>query len=733
MSKTLLKDDKLRTTTKTKSNTSKDETKPKRSKDEPTVSKRSKDDVVTKRKVVNGVSSTADSKTVQKQSSMDKIEKKSTKPTGKIGNGKANDVKTKVEAKTANGRSEKLVKKEPSIEKATAKHDKSDQIRSKDKVSSKPVKKTPTKPVEASKSEVLPSKSKPASNRPVPMKASHSIGAKSIAATTISSKNIMNQVHNVTVSSPPPVRREIATIDAVIERQRSEEAAQQPQNPLPRGRTRTRTLEDDEIVLLKPKPTEPVKSDTQPELAQAVEIKPPISFEVKVSDEPRRMLSKKPEPVMHGEDATSDNEDYEDDFETYESDFESDVSDAEDSDSETSESQETISSGESESDDNVVSTASKHPFETGHSFDNSEFDSGSFELKVLSARKRERKDMEAAAISRRDQQLEVQNDSGIENISNTFGGIAPIPIQNGPMNSLDLNNKTFDNISDIENDAVNSLDTNRSKANSGQTKAKSRLARRGEEILSKITLDVMNYVLFDFKPIPYDLFMKIYGNSNTTQATVQTHNNRIDQECQSEAITVQNSWTQYPVSFYSQHMGQADFSDYKNGCGSEKEKHDNDNVNLERSCEYSLNLIRNMSFVEASRIDSDVNARNIDYEHLHRFLVESEMTMSRILNKPHRQLNEPVLPYTSGFLRLNTSFNAHFESTKVQRIFVIASLPGFLFTLHRDQSSELNMLIMWNLAALSTPVCLLSVWSKVVCLEIHPKIKDIVFAGLGDG
>lgn len=44
----------------------------------------------------------------------------------------------------------------------------------------------------------------------VPLKASHAIEAK-IVSDNISSKNVMNRVHNVTISSPPPVRREIVS------------------------------------------------------------------------------------------------------------------------------------------------------------------------------------------------------------------------------------------------------------------------------------------------------------------------------------------------------------------------------------------------------------------------------------------------------------------------------------------------------------------------------------------
>lgn len=154
-----------------------------------------------------------------------------------------------------------------------------------------------------------------------------------------------------------------------------------------------------------------------------------------------------------------------------------------------------------------------------------------------------------------------------------------------------------------------------------------------------------------------------------------------------------------------------------------------------------MNLIRNMTVkinsTDESKDEKDIEntTNNIDYENLNRFLLESEMTLSRILNvqvqKHSRTLNEPLLPISNGFLTLKPKFN--FKNRKIHRTFATDALPGFLFTLHRDIESELNVIAMWNLVSLRSPVCLLSVWSKVLCLEIHPKIKDIVFAGLDDG
>lgn len=674
--------------------------------------------------------------------------------------------------------------------------------------------------------------------------------AATATASILSTKNVMNQIHNVTIQSPPPMRREIVAIDEKPFEPRPVEASEQR-----RGRTRTRTLEAAEIVLLRPNTSsgmEPsiiaqpalmptlvnhnLANKTQIEAAPIlnagiekamVEIKPAVSFEVMLNDkgqddDTKNLSQNKKMPKQnvdanvaadhktHGTandiavDAVNESDNYEDDFESYESDFETDVSNGggegeeeEEEESDASENDEqngiSISTGESDTDnENVISTASKHPFETGHSMENGELDSGSFEMKVISARSRAQHKTDTVTVGgatsvaalHSEHQHEMQNDSGIENCSNTVG-IAVMATHNGQMNSLDANNKTFDNISDIEIEgAAISLDTmnaanlipnpspNRNpNANTKSMavsksietkpipKQKSRLERRGEELLSKITLDVMNYVLFDFKPIPYELFMKIYGNSNTVQVAVQTHNDRIDQECQCDKIAMQTVWSQHPIAYYSEHMTRSDFDDYKNGYGTVAPTMDADsqnncdastNENHNRTCENSLNLIHKMAIqanvaTEKSRCDDameNVGKLNIDYGRLNRFLLESEMTLARILNmhnvkKRFRSLTESALPISSGYLTLKPSFTAATASAvanqKIQRTFAIDALPGFLFTLHVDNESKLNILALWHLSKLNEPVCLLSVWSNILCVEIHPKIRDIVFAGLDDG
>jgi hypothetical protein len=41
--------------------------------------------------------------------------------------------------------------------------------------------------------------------------------------------------------------------------------------------------------------------------------------------------------------------------------------------------------------------------------------------------------------------------------------------------------------------------------------------KRGEELLDMIQLDTVNFTLLELAPVPYEVYMKIYGCSNTLQ------------------------------------------------------------------------------------------------------------------------------------------------------------------------------------------------------------------------
>lgn len=448
-----------------------------------------------------------------------------------------------------------------------------------------------------------------------------------------------------------------------------------------------------------------------------VDVRPPISFEVKLEDNQEVFIQNSKHETQ------SDSEEYEDDFELYESDFETDISSGEQEDSSTTQS--TIGSDDSVTDENVVSTASKHPFDMGASIENCEFESGSYEMKIIQNNQN--------TVPLGNQQTEQQNDSGIENSSNVLNAS-----HCGQLNSLELINKTADNISDIEIESGNSLNANSNKQiGTTRTKTKSKLTKRGDELLRKITLDNMNYVLFDFKPIPYELFMKIYGSNNMTQVSVQTHNDRVDQECQCNKVPTETSWTQCPITFYTKNISEIDFNDYKKGSGRciDSSSSEQSDGNLDKTFDHSLNIIQNtLPGIDYNKWK--INLLTFNFEELNRFLVECELTMANlILDRPKTRkmhMKKSDIPISFGFFELSLS-SICIGSEKVKRIFSSSSLPGFLFTLHREMRTNLDIIALWNLFVVEVPMCLLSVWSHVGCIAVHPGIKNVIFAGLQDG
>lgn len=607
-----------------------------------------------------------------------------------------------------------------------------------------------TKPaIKSNPSKLIKTEPKPnnVSKRQAPLRASHSvISIAKPSIVTVSPNNVMNKVHNVTVSSPPSVRRDITSeVEAPSE---TEEIS------ITRDRTRTRTLDKSEIILLKsnehnvpivldkPKSVNVPANNTVPVQQINVEIKQPISFEVNFDDNRnektihnQQKLERSPQPdEIANKSDENDDDSYADDFESYESDFETDISSNgnNSSDEKLPSSRASTSSESSDEEPNIQSGDVKHPFEPKKIDDEHELDSGSFELKVLSTKAHSTEHPDS--VPQIEKHSEIQNDSGIEYFSTTCGG----QNQNlasgigGTLNSLDAANKTCDNISDIEIESSLDTSTNPKRNEVFATKMQSK-NRRGEELLKKITLDTMSYVLYDFKPIPYDLFMKIYGTSNTTQVSVQTHNNRVDQDTQNDVIVFENAWVQCPPTFYTKHMLNSDFLNYRNGC-SGRIQYEIHSTNMFNNC---LNRINSYSTESNITDEYKAFAKQLNYDSLNRFLMAKEITISRLIEQNlsghQKNWHKPTLPMSKGYFAINFNSNTILNQMIIYKIFASEALPSFLFTLHKESVGQLHLIAIWNLGHAEEPVCLLSSWSSVQCIEIHSSIRDVVFAGLGDG
>lgn len=552
----------------------------------------------------------------------------------------------------------------------------------------------------------------------VPMRTSHAALAKSI----VSPQNVMNQEHNVTVSSPPSMRRKQEKIKA-----------KKVDVVATRDRMRTRTLEKSEVTLLKPKseitaqmesPTMKHSSDLQ---RTNVEIRQPVSFEVYFTDDNNQQINNLP-PLVTDEDKV---ESYEDDFESYESDFEdeSDESQQSSKSDRSSPSVGDISSSKSE----VCEERSieNHPFEVNKV--NEVSNSGSFEMRTISSARSSQNEHLSVDLQQ-SVNVETQRDSGIELLPGASNQLTSSSC-GGPLSSLDISNsKTFDNISDIEIEtSVNSLYSptvgNSVKCKSAHFKNITKLNRRGVELLKKITLDTMYFVSYDCQPIPYDLFMQIYGRNDSSQVSTQTHNIRMDQDMQSEPIDLDDVWTQHPPTFYTRHIIGKMFDEYENGCSARiacQSKAIGMTLTdcVKRLQHYSMPKRRNMSETQISEIN---------YNQLNRFLLANEVTMSRLFsnmkNDDQLQFDDSIVSGSLGYFPIELDMHEF----QILQIHASPALPGFLFTLHHEINGHLYLIAVWDLAFAKKPVCLLSSWTTVLCIGFHASARALVFAGLDDG
>lgn len=272
------------------------------------------------------------------------------------------------------------------------------QIKSK-AVATKPKQATPIAPVIKPKVSVTTNKV----IRPQPMRAVHQVPTKK----PVAEKNVMNTIHNVTVASPPSVRKVQTNSQQSMETRPTEREQTHPQlnlDTLPRERTKTRTLEPEEVVILKP--SQRVQETTNLSNVNSVPskieqppliIQQPVAFEItfeKAATSPTiDSSSKQSEDISDG--------DYEDDFDSYESDFETESS--------TESSRTTSTSSKSEDDSNSTNspTERKPEFTVAKKLDEDrDFDSGTFELKGTAEK------VQLDSIDERELHSEGQNDSG---------------------------------------------------------------------------------------------------------------------------------------------------------------------------------------------------------------------------------------------------------------------------------------------------------------------------------
>ncbi|GLV38042.1 Transferrin 3 [Carabus blaptoides fortunei] len=217
--------------------------------------------------------------------------------------------------------------------------------------------------------------------------------------------------------------------------------------------------------------------------------------------------------------SSSEHDEYEDDFDSYNSDFEAYSS----SNSTTSESSsiETDSgtSKFSASSERIVEMTQKRTSSAGNE-EERKMDSGNYDLPDM--KHKQMLNIIKEAIERENGELRTDVRSNQASLSDEG-------FEDGSIGGF-----------------INFADAKRKQQ---QQRRKSKNKLRGDELMSMIRLDCVGVNLFDMNAISYEEFMQSYGRSGTVQMSVQTGDDDLDEDTQTDVVETWNKWTQCPIRF----------------------------------------------------------------------------------------------------------------------------------------------------------------------------------------
>lgn len=491
----------------------------------------------------------------------------------------------------------------------------------------------------------------------------------------VSKGNVMNTIHNVTVASPPTS----ANKDRTVHNEENEVEEIPKSAGKTRERTLTRTLDDDEILVLRnlQQPDVTLVTDVKPKIP----IKEPVAFEVNFEDK------KKVRPQLVSTPAVDEDDyDYASDFESYESDFESEIDETDNS----------IKSNEATEGSKSITEQDESSEAHESTEENSYHDQPQIQEKP-----------------------ENNLDSGNYDLTNSKKStVTPTP-------QLD----SIDEFTVISHDSGISYDEEK----------KLRIAafnKRGEELMKKITLDEMTFNLFEVPPIPYDVYMQLYGQNDTQQISTQTDVLTSVEATQTDDISLASIWTQFPPSFSKQGLNISSnlYNEEKNGVGvgfDDALVSEAKNVEME-SITQALEHIN--GFTEKNYL-TKIAQPEPNIQNLNIFLRNASLTISNILNKRGKAdtLKKSQISISQGYFTLNYLDIEVLKNTKVTKLYTNLEINNILLTVHNDAESSRNLICLWNILYAESPLNIMSSWSDISCLEVHYQLPEVVLMGSCDG
>ncbi|XP_053408789.1 cytoplasmic dynein 2 intermediate chain 1-like isoform X3 [Mercenaria mercenaria] len=245
-------------------------------------------------------------------------------------------------------------------------------------------------------------------------------------------------------------------------------------------------------------------------------------------------------------------------------------------------------------------------------------------------------------------------------------------------------------------------------------KTASKTMQRGKDLLKMLELDYASFDILDLPPVnEYDLYIRAFGSSDTRQAYVQTNDDNIDRDIQTEEIDARQKWTQHPPE---------DF----NGCGRGDGEKDIEDADAEEESQSKYN-------------------REQDLSRLNRFLEKAGQVIAILLEEGKEEetgsksQSQTHINVSEGYTRLEVLpilqdrhvIFSHFSPVQPNLLLTVYSPPPQIS--EENPVSKRGIICVWNTNEPSFPQKILVCSSQPRCCCFSPVKPSLVFAGMVDG
>ncbi|KAM3956859.1 LOW QUALITY PROTEIN: uncharacterized protein ACR2FA_009169 [Aphomia sociella] len=554
---------------------------------------------------------------------------------------------------------------------------------------------------------------------------------------------------NVTVNSPARKKLDLNSERTFknLERDTVEE----------RKRSKTRTLKEDEVKVLTPDIVD--NNAEMLNLSRRLEAQPKAFF-VDLEDGYGR--SKVQTAVKASDDEVS----YEDDFESYESDFESYHSESNLS------SNNEHTDGHSDADNKVQSDKDDDNFESDNISKSNVGDNGNIDSEDMKEARDEEKMLDSGNFELRDSQRSANRAKPAVMDFILEGSEVDVKVSLTDEGFQEMSSSSaVSSMKTVHVDVLDRpifIDFTKGQQNKRKRRIFERLKQRAEDILSMVTLHEMSYSLFEMQPIPYDVYMATFGRSNYMQTAVQTYDDGVSEEVQTDEIESDDKWTQNPVDFSNHDILEQEIKTRKYSRNHEDfltkftlllnktaDVDVNNKINTEES--YKSNPLR-VYFEQKDGVGSgemlphesyNSKLKNNEYNvnRLRRFLKKVENKVSNVLsiNTGSEDLPDVIkcskYPFSKGFVTLSNKNVIDEKLTfvsnaKITEIIYPECKNNLILTVHRASNATSNRCIicLWNLSvARREPVKILTAIDNIVIGRFIGNTDGIFVAALEDG